>query len=537
MANIKKIFNTKKTIIALLLFFQLFFFAKPVSASWYHQSFFEWYSRAFDYTNPTEIFGERYAAAQTQWVFFSIIGHTLTAITLGKSEPWICLFSGDVVPCLEGVRNVMQDMFNNVSGLFSYSQTPDISNVSNNSYNSKEKGKFSLYYFFYNNELSGTGYLLRKISQISPVSAANAQGFGYKTGGSAVKKLWKTTRDMAYSLMIFVTIILSFMLMFRVKISPQATITAQLILVKITTAIILITFSYAIAGFLIDLMYVAIGIISFTIKETGMVYDDYSAMELFNDLAHDRIVLILNLQYIVVFLFGTIATIFSSSLLGGIILLIFLVIVLIASLFNIVKTTWVLIKTYINIVLSIASAPLQILIGTLSPGYSFFGWIKKLVANLAVYPTVSIMYFMAFFFAVQAIGDSDIGTILAGASPFQIKSGFLETGDAWNPPLTFGAIKGGRFLWMLASFGIFMAIPKAADMVKAQIEKVKPFEHEKAIGESVAPARGVGKGGLQWVATANEIVYKRIPEGGEIPKSISTQKKFFDAMRRVGWVK
>lgn len=90
---------------------------------------------------------------------------------------------------------------------------------------------------------------------------------------------------------------------------------------------------------------------------------------------------------------------------------------------------------------------------------------------------------------------------------------------------------------MLASFGIFMAIPKAADMVKAQIEKVKPFEHEKAIGESVAPARGVGKGGLQWVATANEIVYKRIPEGGEIPKSISTQKKFFDAMRRVGWVK
>lgn len=110
---------------------------------------------------------------------------------MGKSEPWICLFSGDVVPCLEGVRNVMQDMFNNVSGLFSYSQTPDISNVSNNSYNSKEKGKFSLYYFFYNNELSGTGYLLRKISQISPVSAANAQGFGYKTGGLQLKNCGK----------------------------------------------------------------------------------------------------------------------------------------------------------------------------------------------------------------------------------------------------------------------------------------------------------------------------------------------------------
>lgn len=71
-----------------------------------------------------------------------------------------------------------------------------------------------------------------------------------------------------------------------------------------------------------------------------------------------------------------------------------------------------------------------------------------------------------------------------------------------------------------------MAIPKAADMVKAQIEKVKPFEHEKAIGESVAPARGVGKGGLQWVATANEIVYKRIPEGEKFPNLFQHKRNF-----------
>jgi len=72
---------------------------------------------------------------------------------------------------------------------------------------------------------------------------------------------------------------MAFMIMFRVRISPQTVITVQSALPKIIFTLILITFSYAIAGFLIDLMYVVIGIFSFIVTQGGIF--DGSATDLF----------------------------------------------------------------------------------------------------------------------------------------------------------------------------------------------------------------------------------------------------------------
>src|SRR5258708_14361646 len=52
------------------------------------------------------------------------------------------------------------------------------------------------------------------------------------------------------------------MIMFRVKISPQVVVSVQSALPKIAIALVLVTFSYAIAGFLIDIMYVFVGLFS-----------------------------------------------------------------------------------------------------------------------------------------------------------------------------------------------------------------------------------------------------------------------------------
>ncbi|MGB9883062.1 MAG: hypothetical protein ACPLRN_00910 [Microgenomates group bacterium] len=73
-----------------------------------------------------------------------------------------------------------------------------------------------------------------------------------------LKDIWVAFRDISYMLLVLVLISIGFMIMFRTKINPQTVITVENSLPKIVMALILITFSFPIAGFLIDLMYVLI---------------------------------------------------------------------------------------------------------------------------------------------------------------------------------------------------------------------------------------------------------------------------------------
>ncbi len=87
-----------------------------------------------------------------------------------------------------------------------------------------------------------------------------AEGIGF----AAIKpfsNLWKIFRDLSYMLLVIILIAIGFMIMFRAKINPQTVISVENALPKIVIALILITFSFAIAGFLIDLMYIMIGLI------------------------------------------------------------------------------------------------------------------------------------------------------------------------------------------------------------------------------------------------------------------------------------
>jgi len=532
----------KKTIKKIIISILIAIFILPASSSqafaadnlWFHPDYPEWYVKTFDVSNPTEIFGERYTAAQVNWIFYSIPSHMMTALTLGRPEPWICVFSADLGSCITGAVQVLKEVIERMYNFFSF----PIRLITDNETGTQlaRDHNFSLYSFLYNNELSGTGYLLRKISKLTSLPEAKAQGFGYTSGGAAVQRLWQATRNMSYGLLIIIIIAFALMIMFRVKISPQAVITVQSALPKVVIGLVLITFSYAIAGFLIDLMYVVIGIISSIIKAFGLVDSGYSAIDLFKDLTSDRNVLVLSWHYVLMFLLGTIATIFSAGFFGGLLLILFLFVVLIATIFNSFKILWLMIKTYASIILSIVTAPLQILIGIVSPiGGGFGQWAKNFIANLAVYPTVGVMFFLAFFFAVQATGGSTVGDFLARAAPFQISPRALESTTNWDPPLTWGT-NSGRFLWMLASFSIYMMIPKVADIIKSMIEG-KPFAYGTAIGEAVAPAVGAGKMGLQYTATQSEIRYKSISQGEEIPGGIARTKKLFDILRATGQVK
>lgn len=82
-----------------------------------------------------------------------------------------------------------------------------------------------------------------------------AEGIGF----ASLKPLlgiWKAFRNVAYLILVIVLIAIGFMIMFRMKLNPQTVISMENTLPKIIVSMILITFSFAIAGFLIDLMYV-----------------------------------------------------------------------------------------------------------------------------------------------------------------------------------------------------------------------------------------------------------------------------------------
>lgn len=81
-----------------------------------------------------------------------------------------------------------------------------------------------------------------------------AQGPGFP-GLAPVLNLWKTFRNISYLLFVLIFIALGLGIMFRVKVDPRTVMTVQNQIPKIIIALVLVSLSYAIVGFLIDLMF------------------------------------------------------------------------------------------------------------------------------------------------------------------------------------------------------------------------------------------------------------------------------------------
>jgi len=82
-----------------------------------------------------------------------------------------------------------------------------------------------------------------------------AEGIGFASMQSLLPA-WKQFRNVSYLILILVIIAIGFMIMFRMKLNPQTVISIESALPRIVITMILIGFSFAIAGFLIDLMYI-----------------------------------------------------------------------------------------------------------------------------------------------------------------------------------------------------------------------------------------------------------------------------------------
>lgn len=105
-----------------------------------------------------------------------------------------------------------------------------------------------------------TGDYFQNLAQnfgIAKPAIAQQTGAGFE-GLRPLMGLWTAFRNVVYLIFVIVFVVIGVAIMLRIKIDPRTVMTIQNQIPKIIIGILLVTFSYAIAGFLIDMMYTSI---------------------------------------------------------------------------------------------------------------------------------------------------------------------------------------------------------------------------------------------------------------------------------------
>ena len=500
---VKKIILTLVTSIYLLVSsFALFpspSLAQDSGGTWYNQGFTDWYSKVYGNDSPpSEIFGERYTAAQVQWIIWGLLSQPLNFLGRENQELIACVikFTGenqiDLSSCVKGLKTHLEKVLDFVRTIQVVAQ------------NQEPKSLTAMVFDFENRPMSGIGYFTSKLSSFRLIPEASAQGFGYKTL-NPIQKYWSGFRNIAYSLVVIAVIIFAFMIMFRVKINPQTVISVQSALPKVIGAVILATFSYAIAGLMIDFMYVVGGVFVLLLKAAGFVSTTETAYRwIFPTDNYGFYILAYMVVYLIVFvvalLLATVASAVSimrivPAALFGILTLILAVWVLVLCLWYTFKIPWVLIKNLISVYVSIITAPIQIVLGTFAPSIGFGQWLKKLITELLVFPVTGMFMYFAWALLLSSykytilvfLQDNIISQLiskillLSGADTSLFQS-------IWVPPIIGYAEVLSPFLMLLASFSIIIALPKVIDILKSLIMGEK-FAFGTAVGEAFGAAK------------------------------------------------
>ncbi|MBU1085356.1 hypothetical protein KKB06_03330 [Patescibacteria group bacterium] len=324
---------------------------------------------------------------------------------------------------------------------------------------------------------SSVEYLADLGSRIGLVKPAYAQdSTGYR-GLFGVLETWKIFRNISYALFVIIFVVVGFMIMFRSKLNPQTVVSLQLALPKLIVTLLLITFSYAIAGFVIDLIYLITYLAANILDAEAADYMTTGLGELINifkpwesaDTIADSLSGLFpkNTGLDVLTEIATIE-IFSVSLMK--------VIVGGAILFSILKLLIQLILAYVNIILQVIFAPIMLLFNALPQSNSFSSWIKNLIANAAAFPAVAIMIMVG-----DKLINSDTGI---GTDSLQLPFiGFLAGSQ--------------NFVQVIIGFGFILILPKIVTMIQEAL-KVKPAMPAGAaviegIGAATAPISGAFK--------------------------------------------
>lgn len=303
---------------------------------------------------------------------------------------------------------------------------------------------------------------------------AYAQGFG-ESAIAPLLSLWKIFRNIAYLALVIVFVIIGFMIMFRKKLNPQTVITVQEAIPRIVVTLLLITFSYAIAGLVIDITQFATRLIGTTFAEAKLIAREdtgtigKSSQEKLEALFNANTFALVNPLRNVDELTAAIRAPGGAgrSLLSVIIWFVFTIIIFIAMF----KILFALIGPFVTLSLSIIFAPIQLLFMAIPGKSNIWSWLGGLIANAAVFPVTFTMLCLAAIFKSGPILAKPPGGVLDifGKMLGEVEwaTGPTPIGLNWAPA-TIG-VWGGA-VGQLIGFGILLTIPNITQVVKKLLE-------------------------------------------------------------------
>jgi len=337
----------------------------------------------------------------------------------------------------------------------------------------------------YNPPASSQTYLADLLQNAKIIPEAQAQGLGFSSL-DPILETWKSFRNVAYLFFVVIFLIIGFMIMFRAKIG-QAAITVQQAIPSIIIALLAVTFSYAIAGFLIDLMYLIMYLLVSLFNGEGQ---NLISGNLFNliggmfkgfgktvkDTMEDLMAGLLGEGWVSAAL-GWLSSLSATMIIG------------LAILISAFKIFLELLKSYVAIILQVVFAPIILMVGAIPGNNSFFSWIKNLTGNLLMWPVVLICLLANRMLTNTGYQFNDSQT-----------GGFM-------PPYLLGHGQGAAFP-ALVGIGILIVIPEIMKEAK------KKLGVEDGIMGSLAGSA------LKRLKTAQQIIPPAIGAAGGTAKGV-----------------
>jgi len=314
------------------------------------------------------------------------------------------------------------------------------------------------------------------------IQPAYAQGLGF-SALDPVLEIWKASRNFAYLGFTLIFIVTGILIMVRQKIDPQTVISIQQALPRMVVTLLLITFSYAIAGFVIDIMYILINL-SIQLFKTFSLYDSVGNFqnevmgqsilgtmirEIFGSFNSDATEAI---SRVVDDIFGGSqwATLGLGQLLSHTIGYVIVAFMLLYAGF---KTFIILLMSYVKLIIGVIVGPIQIMFNALPGSDSFKKWLMSLLSNVAPFVIVVIMLLLAGVFVGKTSWGAKEGIGFYDSS--------ATTFDSWKVPLI--NISNMESFIAIFALGILMLMPTAAQMAQ-DFFKIEAFKYGTAIGES-----------------------------------------------------
>ena len=429
--------------------------------------------------------------------------------------------------------------------------------------------------FTFNQPASVDTYVADLMQNMRIAQPAYAQGIGF-SALQPVLGLWKLFRNIAYLFFVFIFLIIGFAIMFRQSLGGQTAVTIQQALPRIIVALLAVSFSYAIAGLMVDLMWIVMYFLITMFQSQGLIdAPSLTGYSILNKNIFQVFIEVINNGF--ASNAGTVIGDFVTTMLSGagsvndalasgagwLAGILGSLILFFAIIFAMFRTFFGLIKVYFEIILSIIFAPVILMMGAIN-GNAFGNWLKSLVANLAVFPVLLVFILIGYMLVNFDTGNSlpqqlqssgfippfvpgrstanDIG-LVGGIAAIMLLPEVISIVGKYKPQSVFQELGGtawknamagrgwGQGIGQMAGGAILGGAGGGLGVAAYQAYKNKNQRGLGAIGQNLMKGAAYGAGGGAMLGGGLPMARKGLGTIGSLKKDVDASLEFFDAAK------